>query len=62
MAYDDSYLKYMGIGQIRRHIGTCEFGINQLTELYVALAVILINDIYVANPYSLNSYFVCQNV
>ena len=34
----------MGIGQIRRHIGG-----KQLTECYVVLAVILINDTYVAN-------------
>ena len=43
------------IGQIRRHIGDAnEFGRKQLTEFYVVLAVILINDTYyVANLYQL---------
>ena len=41
----------MGIGQIRRHIGDANLAGNKLTECYVVLAVILINDTYVANPY-----------
>ena len=55
-----SFLSYMGIGQIRMLIWR-----KQLTEFYVVLAVILINDTYVANLYewsSLIRIFLCQNV
>ena len=41
----------MGIGQIRRHIGDANLAGKKLTELYVVLAVILINDTCVANLY-----------
>ena len=43
----------------------CQFGWKQLTEFDVVLAVILINDTFVANLYkwsSLIRIIVCQNV
>ena len=55
----------MCIGQIRRHIGDANFGWKQLTEFCVVLAVILINDTYVANLYkwsSLIRIILCHNV
>ena len=45
---------FMGNSQIRSHFGDANLA-EKITELYVVLAVILINDAYVANPYQWSS-------
>ena len=57
-------LTYGHRSNLETHWG-CQFGWKQLTEFDVVLAVILINDTYVANLYkwsSLIRIILCQNV